>query len=197
MKRNKKGFTLVELLAVIVVLAIIVAIAVPAFGKISSSIDEKQYENKIKLIEAAALKYSDDTNYVAFYINDLVTNGYLDSDTVVKDSNGNEIPQILDNRDNETVMNCYPISISEDKGIKEATVDDKQAHPDGNGCDMNYLVSANQYFEIYANGEKLTKDSWFSTDSVIVTLRAKSGKTIKDDTIEWFTGQLSTRPKYP
>ena len=52
--KNKKGFTLVELMAVIVVLAIIIAIAVPSYAKIKKNIEEKNYKNKVNLIEIAA-----------------------------------------------------------------------------------------------------------------------------------------------
>ena len=59
--KDKNGFTLLELMAVIIVLAIIIAIAVPAYNGIKTKIDQKNYENKIDLIEVAAAKYSEDT----------------------------------------------------------------------------------------------------------------------------------------
>ena len=103
--KNRKGFTLVELLAVIVILAIIIGIATPAFGALQTRVNQKQYENKISLIEVAALKYADDTNFVAFYVEDLVKAGYLEADRKV----GNDY-QVIDNRDGKTIMNCYIIT---------------------------------------------------------------------------------------
>lgn len=58
-KLNKKGFTLVELLVVIVILVIIMSIAIPS---ITSSLDRskaKQRDAKVKLIESAAEIYVD------------------------------------------------------------------------------------------------------------------------------------------
>lgn len=58
-KLNKKGFTLVELLVVIVILVIIMSIAIPS---ITSSLDRskaKQRDAKVKLIESAAEIYAD------------------------------------------------------------------------------------------------------------------------------------------
>ena len=58
-KLNKKGFTLVELLAVIVILAVIMSIAIPS---ITSSIErskDKQKTQIIKLIESAGELYVD------------------------------------------------------------------------------------------------------------------------------------------
>ena len=157
--KSKKGFTIVELLGVIIIFAVITLIAVPTFGKISKRVNERQYRNKISLIEAAALKYADDTNYVAFYVDDLITNGYLDPD---------EGEKVIDNRDNKTEMNCYPIIISEDAGLKYAKVEEKDKK-----CDVNYLASFNKYFNILANGELLTQSTWFSYEKVIVSLQTQ------------------------
>lgn len=55
--KNKSGFTLVELLAVIVLLAIIMAIAVPSALKLSTRVKESAYKTKIGLIEASAKIY--------------------------------------------------------------------------------------------------------------------------------------------
>ncbi len=50
----KKGFTLVELLAVIVILALLAVIAVPSAFGISESIKEKMYCEKISMILSSA-----------------------------------------------------------------------------------------------------------------------------------------------
>lgn len=55
--KKRNGFTLVELLAVIVLLSLIMAIAVPSALKMSSRVKEKSYETKIELIEKAASNY--------------------------------------------------------------------------------------------------------------------------------------------
>ena len=64
-KLNNRGFTLIEVLAVIVILVIIVAIAIP---NISASLDRqtcKTTVNKAKLIESAAQFYvSDNRNNI-------------------------------------------------------------------------------------------------------------------------------------
>lgn len=50
MLKNKKGFTLVELLAVIVILAIILAIAVPGITKMTESTKQSAFESNVKMI---------------------------------------------------------------------------------------------------------------------------------------------------
>ena len=59
-KLNNKGFTLVELLAVLVILVVIMSIAIPS---ISSSLERskgKQEESKHKILESAAELYVTD-----------------------------------------------------------------------------------------------------------------------------------------
>ena len=50
---NKKGFTLVELMAVIAILGIILLIAVPSYLGVSKKIKEDMWDNKLKMIETA------------------------------------------------------------------------------------------------------------------------------------------------
>ena len=54
---RKDGFTLVELLAVIVLLGLLMAIAVPSALTMSSKVKAKAYDTKIDLIESAAKTY--------------------------------------------------------------------------------------------------------------------------------------------
>ncbi len=91
--KNKNGFTLVELLAVIVVLAIIITIAVPSAISISNKIKAKMYETKIQMIKDAAKLYgqenpskvSNDENCTSngkVKVGDLVNDGYIKKDDV-------------------------------------------------------------------------------------------------------------------
>lgn len=57
MKKNNKGFTLVEILAVIVILGIIMIVALPTYSNIYNSIRLTTYLNNIKTIKSAALDY--------------------------------------------------------------------------------------------------------------------------------------------
>ena len=55
---NKKGFTLIELIAVIVILGMLLMIVLPATSRIMSSNDKREYDEYYKLIKAAAIKYA-------------------------------------------------------------------------------------------------------------------------------------------
>ncbi len=57
---NKKGFTLVELLAVIVLLGLIISIGVPGVMKISEKMKSKSLNTKIDIVESAAVLWGQD-----------------------------------------------------------------------------------------------------------------------------------------
>ncbi|MBE6161436.1 MAG: prepilin-type N-terminal cleavage/methylation domain-containing protein [Firmicutes bacterium] len=192
---NKKGFTLVELLAVIVILAIIIGIATPAFGALQTRVNQKQYENKIELIKVAALKYADDTNYVAFYVEDLVKAGYLEGDKKV-----GEDFQVIDNRDGKTIMNCYVITITESMDQNYAEVVEKNKTDEYEGCPANLPNDAASYFtvELYedknnnqsnTNLSKLTYDKdrqWWTKNNTKILVKPKPGYNITK--YEWYKG---------
>ena len=61
---NKKGFTLVELLAVIVIMALIMGLAFPAVTGMINSSNQKKYEAYEKSMTEYAKAYFDETNTV-------------------------------------------------------------------------------------------------------------------------------------
>ena len=76
-KLNKKGFTLVELIATIVVLALVVSISAYAITNIINSAKEKNYELLIKNIKDASETYYQECKYSDITCNDTVTLQYL------------------------------------------------------------------------------------------------------------------------
>ena len=58
-KLNKKGFTLVELLVVIVLLVVIMSIAIPSITSSLERSKQKQYDSKMELILSAVDIYAD------------------------------------------------------------------------------------------------------------------------------------------
>jgi type IV pilus assembly protein PilA len=80
-KINKKGFTLVELLAVIVILIIITAIAIPSISSSIERTNDRQKKSKEELIISAAELYlSDHKSYREKFYNG---NCYITVDSLV------------------------------------------------------------------------------------------------------------------
>ena len=86
-----KGFTLVELIAVVVILGILAIITTPAYDTISKNIKQTNYESKKNTIKKQTLayveKYMKDkvypgggTNYYCFTVGYLIQNGIIASD---------------------------------------------------------------------------------------------------------------------
>ncbi len=109
----KKGFTLVELLAVIAILGIIVGISVPAYLSISNKVKQSVYETKVENIKAKASVYASDTNNYVFDVKTLIENGNIEAD--------NELGEYMDpvkTRD----MRCDVINVVYENGAYEATI---------------------------------------------------------------------------
>ena len=54
---NNKGYTLVELLAVFVVLGVTIMISVPIISSVINTSKEKSYNEQVKILEEAARTY--------------------------------------------------------------------------------------------------------------------------------------------
>ena len=98
-KLNNKGFTLVELLAVLVILIAIMGIAIPTISSSLERTKDKQNKARYKILESAAEQYVTDhknsvyerlgnNNSCFFELNAL--SEYLSIDDM-KDADGNEI----------------------------------------------------------------------------------------------------------
>jgi len=129
MKKKKKGFTLVELIAVIVILAFLALIGIPAYNSIRSRTLQKQYDNLVILIETTSEKYASANGVSLINVEELINEGLLETD---------DGKYIYDPRDKK-ILNCYLIEVTYDKGkynaefLEEASF----ASEDDNVCDLN------------------------------------------------------------
>lgn len=150
---NNKGFTLVELLLSIVVLALIMVIAIPSVDNVSEAVRKNQRDNNIKQIEIAASKYAFDTGETIIFVDKLVTEGYIESD-----EDGN----IIDNLNNSR-LNCYVVEMEKVSDYYNATFIDGKNYDNNGECDLSKLKEENAEvnIEVLNNGITVSDtDAW-------------------------------------
>ncbi len=86
---NKKGFTLIEILAVLVIMSVLAVAGYAGVGAIKKNINNKEYDAKVKTLESAAIDYGE-SNYsqvvskgsTGLYVSikDLYLAGYINAD---------------------------------------------------------------------------------------------------------------------
>jgi prepilin-type N-terminal cleavage/methylation domain-containing protein len=82
MLRKKSGFTIVELLIVVIIIGVLATLAIPQFSKAVEKAKFSKAVNMIGLItKAQAMKYAEDDTYSAVIVGDL--DGFVDG--VVED----------------------------------------------------------------------------------------------------------------
>lgn len=114
---NNKGFTLIELIATIVILALVMGISTYSISAIIKNSKEKNYELLINNIKDAAENYyqeckysnntgitcsTDDEGKLITKLESLVTYGYLKSN----DTDSSSSQKIVNPKDNEDITNC-------------------------------------------------------------------------------------------
>ncbi|MBR5662292.1 MAG: prepilin-type N-terminal cleavage/methylation domain-containing protein [Bacilli bacterium] len=105
MNKKNKGFTLIEMLATVAIIAVVTLIATVTYTKVRKNIINRQYKNLKAVIEIAGVRYTSKTGEIKYYVQELIDEGYLDPD----DETGN----IYDPRDNHS-LNCHIVSVDID-----------------------------------------------------------------------------------
>ena len=95
---NKKGFTLVELLAILAVLAVLLLVSIPAFIGTIKKNNELSYQSNIEDIKLAASSFNstNEGKVEQVYVTDLKKEGYITTN-------------IIDPRDNTEMNGCVYI----------------------------------------------------------------------------------------
>lgn len=134
---NKKGFSLVELMIVVVIMGILIAVAIPLYGAITRNANNKTCATNIKNIKAAA------SNYYASY-----DQKSIDATELKNMMDGEKIPAC-------PLGGAYGIKINSKGGAVVRCNNTKDKHaPDGNATDTEYSNAGSN--EIQAAGAAVT-----------------------------------------
>ncbi|MCM3389933.1 prepilin-type N-terminal cleavage/methylation domain-containing protein [Ureibacillus chungkukjangi] len=87
---NEKGFTLIEMLIVLLIISVLVLVTVPNVTKHFATIDNKGCEAYLKMVQGQVEAYKLDNNTLPS-ISALQTGGYLNGDEAAKCPNGDLI----------------------------------------------------------------------------------------------------------
>ena len=189
--KEKKGFTLVELLAVLGILAIILLIGVPVFLNLRDSVLTSERENVISYIETRAADYANDTSITVVSVEDLIKKGYVEPD---------DETDIYDPVTNES-FNCYIVTSVFENGAYESTMSEESIGTSEDGTCNSYESQVDlaicKYNDDMSQCDLINNDSWFRED-VTLGVRYRSGEILNDSAItyDWLGSDGSTSSEY-
>lgn len=165
-KINQKGFTLTEILAVIAILGVILAIAVPSYNSLSKKFEKAYYEKLEGSVLAAAKAYykeNAESRPAELLYSSVVTFSDLKENKNIDDIKGyNKSDSILKGRiiivkkvEGYDYKMCYLEPNTEDEKNASTTLTDKnlleklgtKETTNANNCDANWLENTKETFE--------------------------------------------------
>ena len=174
---KKKGFTIIELLAVIVIIAILSIGAMSGYSAMTKNSKEKAFESKVRNIETAAEKYAKETNISTkktISVNKLVVLGYIQPD----ESTDTGLSLIENPTNGENII-CNLIDINVEKNELKV-----KYQPNNKNCDIaneeedSGKIKVNAYCES-STGTNLTETDgvfeWTKCNKVILRTNPNTG----------------------
>lgn len=86
----KKGFTLLEMVVVVIIISVLFLLTVPNVSKVIDSVDTKACSAMTKVVDSAIAQFKLDYGSLPNSITDLVNGGYL-NENQTSCSNGNSL----------------------------------------------------------------------------------------------------------
>ena len=161
----KKGFTLIEVMATIVILAVILLIAVPIYNGVRENINESIYNSKIEEVLSKAETFASENNAFVFDIKTLIENGEISAD--------NETGAYMDPRTNRD-MRCDILNAVYKENHYEVSITESDVCYDLEELENLYgMVELKLYDEAGSEIEKLENTDWLRNQEIHVRYEFK------------------------
>lgn len=161
----RRGFTLVEILAVIALMAVLVLIAVPTYITISGTMKENVYNAKIEEIKAKSTTYAQETGKVVFSVDTLISEGRITPD--------NETGVYKDPR-SDRKMNCDIIHISFNDNQYEVSIEESETCYSDEELNNRYGIARLKVVDDQGNEiPSIEGTEWLGVSNVYVTYEIK------------------------
>ena len=177
----QKGFTLVEMLAVVLILGIILLIGVPIYQGVQKSTNESIYNSKISNVLTKAEEYSEEHGVFIYDIRKMISLGLLTPD--------NEAGEFRDPRDNRNML-CDVIQVTLENGMYYANVstgynDDGsvRCYSDDELKSMNSIVKINFYKE--RDGLEQFPSCWVKANHVYAGYEFIGSPDVSNVNVTW------------
>lgn len=179
MKNKKKGFTLVELVGVILILSLLISVGTAVFINIRKNTTKRDYDNLVSYLETKAVEYANSTNVTTISVGDLISEGLVTPD------DQNYIYSPID----KEIMNCYIIKMTYANGGYTAKLEEKLEDENGN-CkeyEKTGMFSICAYNETTGKCSVIGNDQWFKEDVTLGIVYSNSETLISKDegTFSW------------
>lgn len=177
MKKNKKGFTLVELISVIVILSLIVSVSAIIFLNVRKSILKKDYNNLVTYLETKAAEYANETNITTVSVEDLIKEGVVSPDDQNK----------IYNPETKESMNCYIIVSTFENGRYSAKLSKNLGEENGvcNTYVKTSMFEICRYDETTQKCNSFSDGDWFNENITIGVKYANSDKSLDNASYSW------------
>ena len=161
----KKGFTLIEVMATIVILAVILLIAVPIYNGVRENINESIYNSKIEEVLSKAETFASENNAFVFDVKTLIENGEISAD--------NETGIYMDPRTNRD-MRCDILNAVYKENHYEVSITESDVCYDLEELENLYgMVELKLYDEAGSEIEKLENTDWLRNQEIHVRYEFK------------------------
>ena len=98
--KNKKGFTLVEIMIVVVIIGLLAAMAIPAFTQVRENSRSSAIENNLRQVASAAQQFMLENGVTQAAYSDLTAAGYFSD---IAGVNGEDYTALVINEDDTEV----------------------------------------------------------------------------------------------